>query len=600
MTWTRINVAVIAVALTALTVAPPAQATEPPTTPTISDLSVVAPVVQDGDDVELAWSGDNGGVELFVVRATFRDFDWGTHEVVDGVGDTPTTGVMRAAVDPSWASGPAVPTKVEIIDIGGDGRVYHADDERTPENEARVTVWRDGQLIDTEYGGPDLFGNVVINIREELTDTEAPQFDSLSTSQTTALPGDFLTLNWSGSDDHTGIRGIRVQFSDSDGELSEVEKEYVYGIPPTSGQILLPVPTNASEGIYEVMRISVFDNACNERFYVLSGPDAQPMSTTGDCGLGTFDRETLMPDELSIAPLAVGVVMARPPMEVPLAPTGVTGSCSVDRCQVTWQSTHSWTGTDKLHFYDWLYQVELDGEVVSYPWPETEVELYNDEVPPGEHVVRVRAVNRSGVSAWSDDAVFTTYGPGTVLTPTAMGRLWGARVTWSTPSEGDAIMRYLLVRRTGIRTVDEMPQPNSSDPETTSTSFADLAVATSRSYTYAVYAVDWDGQVSEQAAITQLVGTRTRVRDALLNPGRVHKLRGKVTDLAGEGVPAARVVIQRAPATSPSDFSTKVASTTTGPDGTYRLALTPRRDFVYRVATPGTIGFGPSWSDTLG
>ena len=265
------NVAIVTALLTSLVAdRPTAQAAELPATPTITDLSVVTPVVQDGEEVELAWSGDDGGVELFVVRATFRDFDWGTHEVVDGLGDTPTTGVMRAAVDTSWASGPAVPTKLEIFDLGGDGRVYHADDDRTPENEARVTVWQDGQMVDTEYGGLDLFGDVVVNIREELTDTEAPRFESLSTAETTVLPGDALTLSWSGVDDHTGIRGIRVQFRDSDGFVSEVVEEYVDGIPPTNGQILLPVPARATEGIYEVMRVSVFDNACNERYYILS------------------------------------------------------------------------------------------------------------------------------------------------------------------------------------------------------------------------------------------------------------------------------------------------------------------------------------------
>lgn len=596
-----LNAALIAAASASLLTTSTAYAAESPATPTIDGLSVVSPVVQDGEEVELAWSGNDGGVELYVVRSTFRDFDWGTHEVVDGLGDTPTSGVMRAAVDSSWASGPAVPIKLEIFDVGGDGRVYYADDARTPENEARVTVWQDGQIVDTEYGGPDLFGDVVVNIREELTDTEAPQFDSLSTPQTTVLPDAAMTVTWSGTDDHTGIRGVRVQFRDSDGFISEVIEEYVDGIPPTTGQILLPVPARAPEGIFEVTQVSVFDNACNERYYRLSAPDAQPVSATGDCGHGTFDPETVAPDELSIAPLAVGVVIARPPMEVPDAPTDVTGSCTAVECSVSWHSTHPWSGTDSLQFYDWIYQVELDGDVVSYPWPETEAVLSDSELSPGEHTVRVRAVNRFGPSVWSDDAVFDTYGPGPVLTSMSVGHLWGARVTWSAPTEGDTTVHYLLVRRTGIRTIDEMPQPTSSDAQITSTSFDDTAVATSRNYTYAVYAVDWDGQVSEQGAITYLVGTRTRVGAAAIRPGQAETVRGRVVDRAGSGVPAARVLIQRAPASDPFSFTTKaVVSTTTGVDGTYRMELTPRRDFVYRVATPGDVGFGPSWSDTLG
>ena len=62
---------------------------------------------------------------------------------MDGQGDDPTTGVMRATVDSAWASGPAVPTSFEIFDIAGNGRIYSTPMyPRTVDNEQRVKVYR--------------------------------------------------------------------------------------------------------------------------------------------------------------------------------------------------------------------------------------------------------------------------------------------------------------------------------------------------------------------------------------------------------------------------------------------------------------------------
>jgi hypothetical protein len=577
----------------------PAVAAETPATPTLTSVSASSSPVQNGEQIDVAWTGDSGGLDLFYVKAVYRDFDWGFHELMDGVGDTPTTGFMRGTVDSSWASGPAIPVTFEIFDVGGNGRIYYFDDPRTSANEERAHVYADGNYVDTEYDVPDLFtSTAVVTVRETVVDTEPPTLDALSLAQTTVLPGDSVTLNWSGVDDHTGIVGVRVKVRDSDGGTSEVIEEYVEGPPPTGGRVQLAVPANASEGIYEVMQVSVFDNACNERYYVLRGPDAQPETATADCGLGTYDPDATTPGDLSIAPLAAGVVMSRPPMEAPGAPTELTASCSADGCTVDWSSASAWSGAERLQFYDWLYQVELDGEVIQYPWPETEVALYNDELSPGRHSVRVRAVNRFGPGPWSGELVFATYGPGSVLAPATIGRLWGARVAWGPPTDGDIVAHYLVVRRPGARTIDEMPDP-ASGTVVASTSLADLAVTEGRSYTYAIYAVDLDGQVSEDAGLTHLVGTRTRIRDAGLEPGDELELRGRVTTQSGAGVPSAPVVVQRAPITSPTDFSTTARHAETDGDGRYRLTLTPRAGWVYRVASTGVAGHGASWSETL-
>jgi hypothetical protein len=143
-----------------------------------------------------------------------------------------------------------------------------------------------------------------------------------------------------------------------------------------------------------------------------------------------------------------------------------------------------------------------------------------------------------------------------------------------------------------------MPGPDSGTV-VASTSLADLAVTEGRSYTYAIYAVDLDGQVSDDAGLTHLVGTRTKIRDAALEPGDELELRGRVTTLSGAGVPSAPVVVQRAPITSPTDFSKTARHAEADGDGRFRLTLTPRSGWVYRVASTGVVGHGASWSETL-
>lgn len=581
--------------LVLLGVAPSARAAEPPVTPTITALSVVSPVVPEGQDVELAWTGDDGGVELFVVRATFRDFDWGTHEMVDGVSDTPTTGVMRAAVDSSWASGPAVPIKVEIFDIGGDGRVYYADDPRTPENEQRTTVWRDARIVDTEYGGADIFSGIVVNIREELTDTEAPHLTSVSLTQSTLLPGGSVQLNWTGSDDHSGIRAVRIKVVASDGTHDEIIEEFVVGKPPTAGQVQIPVPDDAVEGIYQVTGLGIFDNACNERQYSIGNPDAEPMSGTTSCATGYVDPETRVPADLSIAPLTFGVIMERPPMASPDPPTDLSVTWGADKWLIDWESASAWQDDNSLRFYDWMYQVEVDDEVSGYAWPDTAYSLGDDSIRPGEHTVRIRAVNRFGPGPWSPPVTFSTEPSGPVTALAATGRLWGTRVAWAPPATAETAEAYVVMRRYGLRTVDQMPLPQSTDVGVTSRRFNDRAVEPSRSYTYAVFALDAQGQISEPA-VAHLSGTRTKVRATDLRPRHEVELRGRVADTDGNGVSGVRVLVQKASSADPSAFiRTRVVSTTTA-DGSYRVSLTPRRGYEYRVATPGGPAYGPSWS----
>ena len=197
--------------------------------------------------------------------------------------------------------------------------------------------------------------------------------------------------------------------------------------------------------------------------------------------------------------------MARPPMEVPVAPTDVTVAASSRLWTVSWKSTSAWNNQDTLQFYDWLYQVELDGDIVGYSWPETEYVLDGDWVSPGEHTLRIRAVNRFGPGAWSSPATFSTEPSGPVTDLVAAGRFWGARLTWTAPTTTEAAASYVVTRRFGIRNPDEMPGADSGVGLTTPTSqFEALDLEPGRNYTFAVFAVDDQGQVSD-ATVTHLV-----------------------------------------------------------------------------------------------
>jgi protocatechuate 3,4-dioxygenase beta subunit len=143
-----------------------------------------------------------------------------------------------------------------------------------------------------------------------------------------------------------------------------------------------------------------------------------------------------------------------------------------------------------------------------------------------------------------------------------------------------------------------MPAPDLAQPGLAVPSYEDRSLEAGRTYTYAVFAVDAENQMSA-GDVTHLTGTRTRVGDVALHPRQEVMLRGRVVDLSGNGVSGARVVVQMATGSAPSDFNSTTVTATTDTNGKYRLSLTPRAGLVYRVAAPGGVGFGPSWSTTL-
>lgn len=593
-----LGAAVALAVLAPLVTSAPAHADVLPATPTLAEVSVVTPLVTDGEQIELAWSGDDGGAGVFYVKAVFQDFDWGSHELIDGEGDVPTTGVMRGIVDGSWASGPAVPIAFEVFDSAGDGRIYYSDDPRTAGDESRAVVYLDGSPVGTEFDGPDLFTGISVDIRQALTDTEAPRFTSVSMAQGTGLPGGNVTVNWAGADDHTGIRWIRVQLRASDGTFSQLLEEFTEGPPPSSGQISIPVPDGAVEGIYQVTALGISDNACNERIYSLGGPDFEAMSGTADCSLGGVDPDARVPDDVSIAGLVFGVIMLLPPLEAPEAPTGLTVMRSNGQWAIEWTSSSALTSDGSLMFYDWLYQVEVDGDIVAYPWPDTGTTINDSLVSPGWHTVRVRAVNRFGPGGWSLPLTFSTQPSGPVEDLTATGRLWGGRVDWTPPTTGESADHYVVTRRPGNRTLDQMPGPSTSALGLTATRYSARDLVPGRSYTFAVFAIDAQGQESA-GTVAHLTGTRTKVRATELRPRHKVELRGRVVDANGSGVPRVPVLIQKASTTDLASFSTTHRTATTTADGHYRITVTPRRGFAYRVATSGAPTYAPSWSAAL-
>ena len=548
---------------------------EYPATPTLSDITLLTPVVQDGENIELAWTGDTGGQELFKVEATYHDFDWGSHIIIDGEGDAPTTGTMRATVDEEWASGRAVPDSVEIFDELGNGRIY---------SWYSTKVYADGQFVGYESDDFQLFQNLAVTIRENVEDTEAPVLTELSLSDQEIEPGDTITLNWAGMDDHTGIWGIGYELIDPWDDYSYGEHDFGGQRPPPSGQIEIEIPVNAPVGIYQIHRVWLTDNACNARAYWLG---YEPMTSTPDCGLagGGDDYETRAPSALSIAPLVFAVGMPLPNQVTPEPVTDLGVRWANNAWTVDWDSTTEPWHTPMTDFFARGYLVQLDDLPYTYEAYDTVFNLPGP-LEPGSHTVSVRVLNRFGFSRWSEPVTFDTRPIGRARSLTVIGNVSGARLSW-TPPETDQEIRYV---------VNVSPQWRLGGT-TRKTYFHATALEPGRDYTFAVSAVDPEGQVSKGITAV-LQGTRTTVRQQDLQAGRSTILHGRVV-ADSEGLANVRLVLQRAPEADPASFSATRHVTRTNDVGRYVFELAPRDGFVYRVLMPGSRGLGASWTPTL-
>ena len=153
-------------------------------------------------------------------------------------------------------------------------------------------------------------------------------------------------------------------------------------------------------------QFSIWDNACNERFYSLGGTEAEPMSATEECSIGYVDPESRVPDETcrllrwsAQSPWSYHRWrrLSSPPMLI----------SSRQRSMGRRLGNSSAWNNDTSTFQDWLYHVEVDGEVIDYQWPDTETIIDESFFTPGQHTVRVRAVNRFGTSEWSQPLTFS-------------------------------------------------------------------------------------------------------------------------------------------------------------------------------------------------
>jgi len=580
----------LAIALPLLSHAPSgADEPEYPATPTLSDLTLLTPVVQDGEDIELAWTGDAGGQELFKVEATYYDFDWGTHSIIDGPGDAPTTGTMRATVDEAWASGRAVPDSIEIFDALGNGRIY---------SWYSTKVYEDGQFVGYEFNDTQLFQDLAVTIREDVEDTEGPVLTELSLSDQEIEPGDTITLNWAGTDDHTGIWGIDFEFMDASGDYSSGHQDFDWRKPPPSGQIEIEIPVDAPVGIYQIRRVWLTDNACNGRAYWLGGSPQSgigPMTSTPTCGMagGGEDHETQVPSSLSIAPLVFAVGMPLPPQVAPDPATDVDANLVNDEWIVDWKSTARPWGQPITEFYVWEYQVQIDdGPYPHAAWENTFLTIPG-ELEPGVHTVSVRVVNRFGGSAWSEPVTFDSRPSGPVRSLKVSGNVSGAKLTWSPPETNQEIRRYVVDGRPGLRPIAEVYRLGG----TRKTHFDAASLEPGRDYTFSVSAIDGDGQESDGIRV-MLHGTRTTVHEQDLRPGTSTSVNGRVLS-DGEGIADSRVVLQRAPTSDPENFTDTQHTTRTDDAGRYSIQVTPRVGFVYRVLMPGASGLGASWTPKL-
>ena len=536
-------------------------------TPTITALTLLTPHVDSGDQVRVAWTGDDGGQSLFAVEIVYADANAVTHRVVDGVGGSPTTGTMSPAGTESWSTGFAWPTKVSIYDSLGNGREYRAG--------SPTKVYAGGVAAGYEAETPGLFDNLGLAVGNAAPDTTPPVLNGLSVKQTRYEPGDTVSFLWSGSDQGGAITQVQLDGTRADGEPFALSADYAAVV--WSGAVSLQIPADWPSGVYGLRSVSVFDGACNERNYHWAR-DVPSLTSTGFCGdAPRFGGATSQRD---VSSLVFGVGAELPSPSSPTAPSDL--AVQVDAAGVTTVSWHSQTRYQPafLTFPDLGYDIRVDGMSTDLADGEaTSTELSGLD-PATSHTVDVRAYNRFGAGSWSQPLTFGVTAPGRVVAARVSGSFTTARLTWSPPIDGDLPDHYVVTDSVG-----------STILQTTGLAATVGGIEPGIDYLYVIRSVDAEGQVSLPVRV-RLRGTRIDTRVGTLVAGGRDILAGTVFR-AASGLPLAHVTIrlQRASTVDPTAFVGTARTTTTDRDGAFALDFRPQPGSLYRAVLVRTEGF---------
>ncbi len=219
------------------------------TAPVVTTVSLNKTAANAGETLTLSIeaSDDVSGVSGF--QAIFRNKKTGeeiwSHHSDDDFGNPLET---RIEISEYEESGAYELLSVSVIDNANNSRVYHKDPQ--PGYEEKL---------------PNQLSFTVTNTADK-TDKKAPEIKSISINKTTVNAGETLTLSIEASDDVSGVSGFQAIFRNkkTGEEIWSHHSDDDFGNPL---ETRIEISEYEESGAYELLSVSVIDNANNSRVY---------------------------------------------------------------------------------------------------------------------------------------------------------------------------------------------------------------------------------------------------------------------------------------------------------------------------------------------
>ena len=257
----RVKAAVVTALTAVLTIgaASTASATSDTTAPVLHSISLDAPgPYTAGDSVSYTWSAtDDSGIKQTQVH--FVDAAGKDHTLVGGPGAS--TGSV--SIDAAWANGPVQVTWIFVLD----------------NNQNDAWYFPDGH-VDNQPGGTGTHTIDFSSLSFSTVDTGADVVPPTLTSISLVTPGpltagDQLTVQWTATDDNTGVGYLQALFLDSAG------KQHALGASSPTSQASTTIGPNWANGPAHLAEVVLYDKAGNSSIYEADGSATYTPSNAG-------------------------------------------------------------------------------------------------------------------------------------------------------------------------------------------------------------------------------------------------------------------------------------------------------------------------------
>ena len=257
----RVKAAVVTALTVALTIgaASTASAVSDTTAPVLHSISLDAPgPYTAGDSVSYTWSAtDDSGIKQTQVH--FVDAAGKDHTLVGGS----NASAGSVSIDAGWANGPVQVTWIFVLD----------------NNQNDAWYFPDGH-VDNQPGGTGThtidFSALSFSTVNTGADIVPPTLTSISLVTPGPLTaGDPLTVQWTATDDNTGVGYVQALFLDSAG------KQHALGASSPTSQATTTIGSNWANGPAHLENVIVYDKAWNSSLYEADGSATYTPSNAG-------------------------------------------------------------------------------------------------------------------------------------------------------------------------------------------------------------------------------------------------------------------------------------------------------------------------------